>query len=87
MDEMLRYIFKSMKKYDQELLATAKGFAAVAKFAKAQNKVNNLVTLSLGLLCLAHMIAYSDIKNLYERVAALEMSGFSNKEKNQNKGE
>lgn len=80
MDEMLRYIFKSMKKYDQELLATAKGFAAVAKFAKAQNKVNNLVTLSLGLLCLAHMIAYSDIKNLYERVAALE------KEKNQNKG-
>ena len=27
------------------------------------------------------MIAYSDIKNLYERVAALE------KEKNQNKGE
>ena len=87
MDEMLRYIFKSMKKYDQELLATAKGFAAVAKFAKAQNKVNNLVTLSLGLLCLAHMIAYSDIKNLYERVAALEMSGFLNKEKNQNKGE
>lgn len=87
MDEMLRYIFKSMKKYDQELLATAKGFAAVAKFAKAQNKVNNLVTLSLGLLCLAHMIAYSDIKNLYERVAALEMSGLSNKEKNQNKGE
>lgn len=80
MDEMLRYIFKSMKKYDQELLTTAKGFAAVAKFAKAQNKVNNLVTLSLGLLCLAHMIAYSDIKNLYERVAALE------KEKNQNKG-
>ena len=80
MDEMLRYIFKSMKKYDQELLATAKGFSAVAKFAKAQNKVNNLVTLSLGLLCLAHMIAYSDIKNLYERVAALE------KEKNQNKG-
>ena len=87
MDEMLRYIFKSMKKYDQELLATAKGFAAVAKFAKAQNKVNNLVTPSLGLLCLAHMIAYSDIKNLYERVAALEMSGLSNKEKNQNKGE
>lgn len=81
MDEMLRYIFKSMKNYDQEFLATAKGFAAVAKCVKAQNKVNNLVTLSLGLLCLTHMIAYSDIKNLYERVAALE------KEKTQNKGE
>lgn len=40
MDEMLRYIFKSMKNYDQEFLATAKGFAAVTKFVKAQNKVN-----------------------------------------------
>lgn len=81
MDEMLRYIFKNMQNYDQEFLATAKGFAAVAKCVKTQNKVNNLVALSLGLLCLTHMIAYSDIKNLYERVAALE------KEKNQNKGE
>lgn len=81
MDEMLRYIFKNMRNYDQEFLATAKGFVAVAKFAKAQNKVNNLVTLSLGLLCLMHAIAYSDIKNLYERVTELE------KEKNQNKGE
>lgn len=81
MDEMLRYIFKSMKNYDQEFLATAKGFAAVAKFVKAQNKVNNLVTLSLCLFLVMHAIAYSDIKNLYERVVALE------KEKNQNKGE
>ena len=81
MDEMLRYIFKSMKNYDQEFLATARGFIAVNKCFKAQNKVNNLVTLSLCLLCIANMIAYSDIKNLYERVAALE------KEKNQNKGE
>lgn len=81
MDEMLRYIFKNMRNYDQEFLATAKGFVAVAKFAKAQNKVNNLVTLSLGLLCLMYAIAYSDIKNLYERVTELE------KEKNQNKGE
>lgn len=81
MDEMLHYIFKSMKNYDKEFLATTRGFIAVKKCFKAQNKVNNLVTLSLGLLCLAHMIAYSDIKNLYERVAVLE------KEKNQNKGE
>lgn len=81
MDEMLRYIFKSMKKYDQELLATASGFAAVTKFIKAQNKVNNLVTISLGLLCIMHAIAYSDIKNLYARVTELE------REKNQNKGE
>lgn len=81
MDEMLRYIFKNMRNYDQEFLATAKGFVAVAKFAKAQNKVNNLVTLSLGLLCLMQAIAYSDIKNLYMRVEELE------KEKNQNKGE
>ena len=81
MDEMLRYIFKSMKNYDQEFLATAKGFAAVTKFVKAQNKVNKLVLLNLGLFCGMHAIAYSDIKNLYERVAELE------KEKNQNKGE
>ena len=81
MDEMLHYIFKSMKNYDQEFLATARGFIVVKKCFMAQNKVNNLVTRTLGLLCLAHMIAYSDIKNLYERVAALE------KEKNQNKGE
>lgn len=81
MDEMLRYIFKNIQNYDQEFLSTARGFIAVKKCFKAQNKVNNLVTLSLGLLCLTHMIAYSDIKNLYERVATLE------KEKNQNKGE
>lgn len=81
MDEMLRYIFKSMKNYDQEFLATAKGFAAVTKFVKAQNKVNNLVTLSLCLFLVMHTIAYADLKNLYERVVALE------KEKNQNKGE
>ena len=51
MDEMLRYIFKNMRNYDQEFLATARGFIAVKKCFKAQNKVNNLVTLSLGLLC------------------------------------
>lgn len=81
MDEMLRYIFKSMKNYDQSFQATASGFAAVTKFIKAQNKVNNLVTLSMCLFLVMHTIAYSDIKNLYERVAELE------KEKNQNKGE
>ena len=81
MDEMLQYIFKNMQNYDQGFLATDRGFAAVTKFFKAQNKVNNLVTLSLGLLCLMHAIAYSDIKNLYMRVEELE------KEKNQNKGE
>ena len=81
MDEMLRYIFKNMQNYDQEFLATARGFIAVKKCFKAQNKVNNLVTLSLCLFCVMHVIAYSDIKNLYERVAELE------KEKNQNKGE
>lgn len=73
MDEMIRYIFKSMKFYD-------KGFVAVAKFFKAQNKINRLVTINLGLFCIMHAIAYSDIKNLYVRVAELE------KEKNQNKG-
>lgn len=81
MDEMLRYIFKNMQNYDQEFLSTARGFIAVKKCFKAQNKVNNLVTLSLCLFCVMHAIAYSDIKNLYERVAELE------KEKNQNKGE
>ena len=81
MDEMLRYIFKNMQNYDQEFLATARGFIAVKKCFKAQNKVNNLVTLSLCLFLVMHTIAYSDIKNLYERVAELE------KEKNQNKGE
>lgn len=73
MDEMIRYIFKSMKFYD-------KGFVTVAKFFKAQNKINRLVTINLGLFCIMHAIAYSDIKNLYVRVAELE------KEKNQNKG-
>lgn len=73
MDEMVRYIFKSMKYYD-------KGFAAVAKFLKTQNKINKLVTINLGLFCVMHAIAYSDIKNLYVRVAELE------REKNQNKG-
>ncbi len=81
MDEMLHYIFKNMQNYDQEFLATARGFIAVKKCFKAQNKVNNLVTLSLCLFLVMHTIAYSDIKNLYERVAELE------KEKNQNKGE
>lgn len=81
MDEMLHYIFKNMQNYDQEFLATARGFIAVKKCFKAQNKVNNLVTLSLCLFFVMHTIAYSDIKNLYERVAELE------KEKNQNKGE
>lgn len=81
MDEMLRYIFKNMQNYDQEFLATARGFIAVKKCFKAQNKVNNLVTLSLCLFLVMHAITYSDIKNLYERVVALE------KEKNQNKGE
>lgn len=81
MDEMLRYIFKNMQNHDQEFLATARGFIAVKKCFKAQNKVNNLVTLSLFLFLVMHTIAYSDIKNLYERVAELE------KEKNQNKGE
>ena len=73
MDEMLRYIFKSMKYYD-------KNFATVAKLFRAQNKVNKLVTINLGLFCIMHAIAYSDIKNLYVRVAELE------REKNQNKG-
>ena len=81
MDEMLRYIFKNMQNHDQEFLETARGFIAVKKCFKAQNKVNNLVTLSLCLFLVMHTIAYSDIKNLYERVAELE------KEKNQNKGE
>lgn len=72
MDEMLRYIFKNMQNYDQEFLATARGFIAVKKCFKAQNKVNNLVTLSLCLFLVMHAIAYSDIKNLYERVVALE---------------
>ena len=66
MDEMLRYIFKNMRNYDQEFLATAKGFTAVAKFFKAQNKVNKLVLLNLGLFCVMHAIAYPE--GLYRRL-------------------
>lgn len=73
MDEMLRYIFKSMKNYDR-------GFATMAKIVKAQNKVNKLVAVDLGLFCVMHWIAYAETKKLSSRIDELE------REKNQNKG-
>ena len=79
MDEMLRYIFKSMKNYDQELLATASGFKAVAKFFKAQNKINKLVAINLGLFMVMHWIAYAEAKELLARVEELERAKKLNK--------
>ena len=73
MDEMVRYIFKSMNAYDRS-------FVTVAKFLKNQSRFNDLVIVNLGLYCIMHWIAYADIKKLRARVAELE------EEKNQNKG-
>ncbi len=73
MDEMVRYIFKSMNAYDRS-------FVTVAKFLKNQSRFNDLVIVNLGLYCIMHWIAYADIKKLRTRVAELE------EEKNQNKG-
>lgn len=73
MDEMVRYIFKSMKYYD-------KGFATMAKIVKAQNRVNKLVAIDLGLFCAMHWIAFAETKRLSARIDELE------REKNQNKG-
>ena len=73
MDEMVRYIFKSMNAYDRS-------FVTVAKFLKNQSRFNDLVIVNLGLYCIMHWIAYADIKKLRARGAELE------EEKNQNKG-
>lgn len=73
MDEMIHYIFGSMKKYNRN-------FARIAKVLKYQQKINWIFVLEtvglLGLCCLNDR----DIRRLSERIAFLEA------EKTENKG-
>lgn len=73
MDEMICYIFGSMKKYNRN-------FARVAKILKYQQKINWVFVMEalalLGLCCLNDR----DIRRLNERINALEA------EKTENKG-
>lgn len=73
MDEMIRYIFGSMKTYNRN-------FAAVKKVLKNQQKINRLfVVESLCLLGLCYLND-RDIHRLSSRISALEA------EKTENKG-
>lgn len=73
MDEMLRYIFKSLRIYDGN-------FATVARFFETQNKINALVAANSVLFCIMHHMANAETRKLSARVAELE------REKNQDKG-
>ena len=73
MDEMIRYIFGSMRTYNRN-------FVVIAKVLKNQNKINRLFVVQV--LCLLGLCYFNDrdIRQLNERIKALEA------EKTENKG-
>ena len=73
MDEMIRYIFGSMKKYNWN-------FACIAKNLKLQNKINWLFGVDVLVLLWLQHCSDRDIHRLSERIKALEA------EKTENKG-
>ena len=73
MDEMIRYIFGSMRTYKRN-------FTIIEKVLKNQNKINRLFVVQV--LCLLGLCYFNDrdIHQLNDRIKALEA------EKTENKG-